>query len=92
MPYGATGGCSRCREPPLTVFCEIELRKLSSRLCFEPFLLLERFQKRQNEKCNKILEPGGGEAFLELWDVEKVVKKNMPKFDKKTWELEGSWI
>ena len=36
---------------------------------------LERFQKRQNEQCSKILEPGGGEAFWGSQQVEKIVKK-----------------
>ena len=43
------------------VLCQIELKKWRSRLHFEPFLPSERFQKRQKEKCSKILDPGGVE-------------------------------
>ena len=69
--------------PPLTVFCEIEIKKLRSRVCLEPSLLLEPFQKRQNEKCSKILEPGGGEAFLVDFGMSKKSSKNTGKLDKK---------
>ena len=69
----ATGGAPDAGTPPLTVFCEIEVKTWRSRRRFEPFLLLERFQKRQNEKCSTIW---GRDLFWGLWDVEKVVKKH----------------
>lgn len=98
MPYGEFiahsfnyGGCSPRRRPsPLTVFCETELKTLRSRLHFEPLLPLERFQKRQNEKCSEILEPGGGRRpFWGTQGGRKIAKKHTGKLDKKNWDLES---
>ena len=56
------GGVLPMSGTPLLVFIEIELKKLCSHLHFEPFLPHQN--KRENKKCSKILEPGGGEAFF----------------------------
>ena len=47
-----------------TVFCALDLKRRRSRLHFVPFLDLERLKHGQTEKCIKILELGGGEAFF----------------------------
>ena len=81
------GGCSRCRDPPPYGVLRVELKKLRSRLRFEPVLLLERLQKRQNEECSKILEPGGGRGLFGDFGMSKKVVKKRGALDKK-WELE----
>ena len=62
----------------LRVFCEIELKNVPSRVHFAAFLSLERFQKRQDEKCSNILEPGRGETFF--GEAKKTIKLDQKKF------------